>query len=116
MALERSRFINSITFYSSLSFRHGLTITAGKDYFKEALDDYFDRILNLQSSPNEEDLEKMKITLNWLIKNRNKVTIFYLKEFMNKQELYTKHSIYNSRQASPPQESTFDIKVFLKDE
>ena len=86
-----------------------------KDYFEEALDDYFDRTLNLQSSPNEEDLEKMKITLNWLIRNRNKVRIFYLKEFINKQELYTKLSSYNSRHASPPQESTFDIKAFLKE-
>ncbi|MFO7448199.1 MAG: exonuclease domain-containing protein [Ignavibacteriaceae bacterium] len=87
-----------------------------KDYFETALDDYFERTLNLQSTPDNEDLEKMKITLNWLIKNRNKVRVFYLKEFNNKQELYTKLSRFNRQEASLPQESTFDIKSFLKEE
>ena len=45
--------------------------------------------------PTEEDLEKMKITLNWLIKNRNKVRMFYLKNYQNKSELY---SNLNSKQ------------------
>ena len=63
-----------------------------KDLFEEALDDYFGQTLNLKSKPLDEDLEKMKITLNWLVKNRNKVRIFYLKEFRNKEELYTKLS------------------------
>jgi DNA polymerase-3 subunit epsilon len=86
-----------------------------RDHFEEALDDYFEHTLNLQSTPDEEDLEKMKITLNWLIKNRNKVRIFYLKEFKSKEELYARLSRYNIQQASFPQESTFDIREFLKD-
>lgn len=86
-----------------------------RDYFEEALDDYFEHTFNLQSTPDEEDMEKMKITLNWLIKNRNKVRIFYLKEFSRKEELYARLSRYNIPQASLPQESSFDIREFLKE-
>jgi hypothetical protein len=39
--------------------------------------------------PNEEDLEKIKITLNWLIKNRNSVRAFYLKDYQTKDELFS---------------------------
>jgi outer membrane lipoprotein-sorting protein len=30
----------------------------------------------------------MKITLNWLVKNRNQVRVFYLKDYSSKSELY----------------------------
>src|SRR5690606_12186155 len=85
-----------------------------KDLFEEALDDYFGQTLNLKSKPLDEDLEKMKITLNWLVKNRNKVRIFYLKEFRNKEELYTKLSHFNYRINNIPEETAFDIKYFIK--
>src|SRR5690606_24840110 len=44
-----------------------------KDNFEDAVDDYFEHTINLNNIPNDEDLEKMKITLNWIIKNRNKI-------------------------------------------
>jgi DNA polymerase-3 subunit epsilon len=83
-----------------------------KDYFEEALDDYFSGTINLDILPNEEDLEKMKITLNWLIKNRNKVRTFYLKDYTSKDKLYINLSSFNT-QNSPPEASTFDIKNFI---
>ena len=83
-----------------------------KDYFEEALDDYFSETINLDILPNEEDLEKMKITLNWLIKNRNKVRTFYLKDYTSKEELYTNLSSFNTHN-NPPEASTFDIKNFI---
>ena len=83
-----------------------------KDYFEEALDDYFSGTINLDILPNEEDLEKMKITLNWLIKNRNKVRTFYLKDFTSKEELYINLSSFNT-QNNPPEASTFNIKNFI---
>jgi excinuclease UvrABC nuclease subunit len=83
-----------------------------KDYFEEALDDYFSGTINLDILPNEEDLEKMKITLNWLIKNRNKVRTFYLKGFTSKEELYINLSSFNT-QNNPPEASTFNIKNFI---
>jgi DNA polymerase-3 subunit epsilon len=86
-----------------------------KDNFEEALDDYFSGTINLDILPNEEDLEKMKITLNWLIKNRNKVRAFYLKDFTNKHELYTNLAGFNTTN-DPPEASTFDIKNFITEE
>ena len=59
-----------------------------KDTFEQALDDYYSGAINTDSNPTDEDLEKMKITLNWLVKNRNQVRVFYLKEYSTKAELY----------------------------
>ncbi len=58
-----------------------------KDRFDDAIEDYFNNTIQNESNPTAEDLEKIKITLNWLIKNRNKVRIFYLKDFNSAQEL-----------------------------
>jgi len=55
----------------------------------------------------------MKITLNWLIRNRNKVRVFYLKDYPDKQELFSQLSRNNFNQSST-QETTFDIKDFIK--
>jgi len=81
-----------------------------KDYFEEAIDDYFAQTIHTDMLPNEEDLEKMKITLNWLIKNRNKVRCFYLKEFKNKEELYRKLTSQSTRY-NLPEVTVFDLKT-----
>src|ERR1035437_8983676 len=52
-----------------------------KDYFEEALEDYFAHTINFNTMPDDEDLEKMKITLNWLIKNRTSLKSYYLQEY-----------------------------------
>lgn len=59
-----------------------------KDTFEHALDDFFNGTINTDSNPTDEDLEKMKITLNWLVRNRNQVRVFYLKDFASKTELF----------------------------
>ncbi len=87
----------------------------GEDRFEEALDDYFSGTINLSVLPGEEDLEKMKITLNWLIKNRDLVRVFYLKEYGSKEELYTKISSANFK-AVPSPEIYYDIKEFITHE
>lgn len=80
-----------------------------KDFFEAALDDFFEQTIHNDILPTDEDLEKMKITLNWLIKNRNKVKCYYLKEFHSKEELYRKLVNPNNRYES--QESAiFDLK------
>ncbi len=86
-----------------------------KDYFDMALDDFFEGNIFINAKPDDEDLEKMKITLNWMIKNRNKIRIFYLKDYPNKQSLY-KDLSKNGIKNSPPIESTFDIKNFINAE
>jgi DNA polymerase-3 subunit epsilon len=84
------------------------------DGFDEALDDYFNKTINTRIMPEEEDLEKMKITLNWLIKNRNKVRALYLKDFNNKEELNI--SMSNSGVAYNNSESVFDVKNYFDEE
>jgi len=84
-----------------------------KDYFDEALEDYFSHTINLNTMPDEEDLEKMKITLNWLIKNRSSVSSFYLKDYKVKDELYKNMSKHKAQYHNS--EQTFDIKNFVKD-
>ncbi len=86
-----------------------------KDSFEEALDDYYSGNINTENIPDEEDLEKMKISLNWLIKNRTKVRIFYLKDFRNKEALYLTLSNFNGM-AIPASTETFDIKSFINRE
>jgi DNA polymerase-3 subunit epsilon len=86
----------------------------GGDNFEEALDDYFGRTINRSELPCEEDLEKMKITLNWLIKNRNSIRVFYLKEYRNKEELYKRITSGNFKSYSSP-EVYYDIKEFIKE-
>jgi len=81
------------------------------DFFEQALEDYYNSTIDLKTIPEEEDLEKMKIILNWLIKNRNKIRTFYLTEFRSKEELYSQLTSYSS---IPDQfESSFDIKDFV---
>ena len=59
-----------------------------KNTFEQALDDYYSDTINSDSNPTDEDLEKMKITLNWLVKNRNQVKTYYLKDYSSKAELF----------------------------
>lgn len=84
-----------------------------RNFFDEAIDDYYDGTLNISALPDDEDLEKMKISLNWLIKHRNKVRIFYLKDYSNKKEMFAQlknGGIINNL----PDESVFDINTFLE--
>lgn len=83
-----------------------------RDLFEDALDDYFNQTIQTDTLPNNEDLEKMKITLNWLIKNRNKVRCFYLNEFTSKEQLYGKLTNHPGKFSSP-EVSEFDLKNIL---
>ncbi len=59
-----------------------------KDIFDEALNDYFEmtNYSNWQSS--NKDLERIKISLSWLVKNRTSIKVHYLNNFSNIDELY----------------------------
>lgn len=83
-----------------------------KDKFNQALDDYFLGNMNLESNPSEEDLEKMKITLNWLVKNRNQVKVFYLKDFSSKKDLFEKVS-FNSDKKYTDDEKVIQVRQDL---
>ena len=68
--------------------------------------------MNLESNPSEEDLEKMKITLNWLVKNRNQVKVFYLKDFSSKKDLFEKVS-FNSDKKYSDDEKVIQVRQDL---
>jgi len=77
--------------------------------FDDAVEDYYNNTINYDFIPTDEDLEKIKITLNWLIKNRNNVRSFYLKNYSSKDELYSNISSFSSSNNSF-RETSFDIK------
>lgn len=57
------------------------------DLFNREIDDYYyskeyDIVLT------DENLEKLKLMLNWVIKNRNNVQVFYLKDYESPEELF----------------------------
>lgn len=83
-----------------------------KDRFDEALNDYFNSTIQRKTISTEEDLEKIKIALNWLIKNRSKVRVFYLKNYSTKNELYTALSSYITSQTLTS-EKVFDVNELL---
>ena len=71
-----------------------------KNTFEQALDDYYNDTINSDSNPTDEDLEKMKITLNWLVKNRNQVKTYYLKDYSTKAELFESISVSSDKSYS----------------
>jgi DNA polymerase-3 subunit epsilon len=79
-----------------------------KDNFESAIDDYYSNTIRTDINPTEEDLEKMKISLNWLTKNRNKVRIFYLKDFDSKEELFG--ALSSNKASSKKSYRNFNIK------
>lgn len=64
-----------------------------KDLFNKALDDYFENTISINEEIENDNLEKIKIILAWLVRNRNNVKLFYLKEYQNKTELLTSISL-----------------------
>ncbi len=75
--------------------------------FEEAINDYYLNSINIYKNPTEEDLEKMKISLNWLVRNRNKVRIFYLRDYNSGDELF---SAVSSR-LNQPKKSSSKLKI-----
>lgn len=83
--------------------------------FEDALNDYFDHTLFTNPLPDQEDLEKMKIILNWIVLHREKVTIHYLKDFSNTSSLIKKVRGL-SQPISRLGETSFDINDLINKE
>ncbi|MCK5590722.1 MAG: hypothetical protein KAI72_02080, partial [Candidatus Pacebacteria bacterium] len=64
------------------------------EMFDTAISDYFEGNLDLYKKSEAKDLERMKIALGWMVKNRNMIKIYYLKQFNSRDELFAK--IFNN--------------------
>lgn len=58
-----------------------------KDLFNTAMEDFYSGSINLFPGMDKKDLEQIKIILAWIVKNRDKINIFYLKDFETPEEL-----------------------------
>ncbi len=58
--------------------------------YEEALKDYFENTINVNSFPGSKDLESIKIILSWLIRNPGKYKMYYLNEFDSERSLLFK--------------------------
>ncbi|MDD3557820.1 MAG: exonuclease domain-containing protein [Melioribacteraceae bacterium] len=65
---------------------------ADKNLFDSALTDYFEKNVQVFNEVAQKDLEQIKIALSWMVKNRNKVTAYYLKDYESIEELYSHSS------------------------
>ena len=61
-----------------------------KEFFEDAIDDYFNNTINNHFDITQKDLDHIKIALTWLVYNRTKVIIHYLTEYSSKDELINK--------------------------
>lgn len=64
-----------------------------RNSFEEVIEEYYSGIVQTTLQPEKEDLEKMKIILNWAIKNRNICEFYYLKNYKSKDDLFSKVSV-----------------------
>ncbi len=61
-----------------------------ENIFKLSIEDYYNSNKQIDENPTEKDLGRMKISLSWLINNRNAFEIFYLKNFKSAEEIFEK--------------------------
>ncbi|MEW6652501.1 MAG: exonuclease domain-containing protein [Bacteroidota bacterium] len=60
---------------------------------EKALQDFFDGSLQYSKELTQQDLERLKIGLSWLIKNRGQIKIHYLKNYTSIEELGASFSL-----------------------
>ncbi len=58
-----------------------------KNHFDDVLEDYFSGSIRSDKIIYDKDLEKLRIGLSWLSKNRDKIKVHYLKEYKSAEEL-----------------------------
>lgn len=58
-----------------------------ENLFETALEDYYSGTINLFPGMEKKDLEQTKIILAWIVKNRERIKIYYLKDYDTPAEL-----------------------------
>jgi hypothetical protein len=81
------------------------------DIFETAVDDYYNGTISIFHKVELKDLEKTKITLSWLIRNRNNVSVYYLKDFNSKDELF--RTISSERSSSRKRKPKETVESFV---
>ncbi|MEJ5350486.1 MAG: exonuclease domain-containing protein [Melioribacteraceae bacterium] len=71
-----------------------------KCFFDEMLEDYFEGVQYLLDEVTQKDLERMKIALNWLVRNKQRIKVHYLKDYnslteLSKSMIFTQQHAYN---------------------
>jgi DNA polymerase-3 subunit epsilon len=57
--------------------------------FEQVLDDYYSGVIYKYKEFANKDLERLKIALSWLVKNRTNIRVHYLKNYSSLEELST---------------------------
>jgi hypothetical protein len=55
--------------------------------FDSLLEDFFEGTIFNQTKISQTNLERLKIALSWLVKNKTQIKIHYLNDFKTKEEL-----------------------------
>jgi len=61
----------------------------GKELFEDLIADFYNGSIQMFEEVSKKDLELIKISLSWMVKNRNKVLIHYLKKYSSAQDLFS---------------------------
>lgn len=57
--------------------------------FKEETDFYYNGVIELFNERSEKEIERLRIILGWLAKNRKSVSVYYLSDYKNSEELFS---------------------------
>jgi len=68
-----------------------------KDRFEESLNDYFENAIQFCKDLTNKDLEKLRIALSWLVKNKEKIKVHYLKDYQTIESLSTNLLFYKNQ-------------------
>jgi len=58
-----------------------------KDMFDDILNEFFAGDIQLIKELTEKDLESLRIALSWLVRNRNRIRVHYLKDYQSVEQL-----------------------------
>ncbi len=75
-------------------------ILENKNTFDSAMEDFYAGTLHLFPGIENKDLEKIKITLAWLVKNRTKVKLYYLNNYESMDQLLFNVGLKNGKNVS----------------
>lgn len=107
IVVREGRNKDMIAFLNGRVFVKDYILSKESDFF-DALDEYFEGTIQRSSLADDEDLEKLKICMNWMVKNRSNLSIYYLKDFTSREELFSSLAI---KHAEAPQNNNYIYNI-----